>query len=196
MTSSRKLILTITSLALLGVVAAALVRLYPSTATAQDQSQEFVYSVKFVCGTQTPASADQPPAAQPFEASDYATAIEVLNFQDGPVSVRYKVALGRQLANGPSPVSNLLAESLGPDDALHLSCADIVNLLTRDRIGAVQVIDGFVELHSPQELSVVATYTARNCSASESCEEPGTGRTSISVVPQTASTLPAPAPTP
>jgi hypothetical protein len=196
MTSSLRSILTVTSVALLGLVAAALIRLYPSTATAQTQSQEFVYSVKFVCGTQAPVSADQPPAAQSFEASDYATDIEALNFQAGPLSVRYRAVLGRQLAHGPSQISNLLVESLGPDDSFHLSCVDLVNVLTRNSIGTAQVIDGFLELRSPQELSVVATYTARNCSATESCQDPGTGRTSISVVPQTPFTLPAQTPSP
>jgi hypothetical protein len=152
MGSTRKFILTITAAALLGAVAALVVRLSPFTASAQDQSAGFVYSVKFVCGTQAPDSTRSPPAAPLFEASDYATAIEVHNFRDAAQSIRYNAALSRPLANGPSQISNLLVEYLGPDDALHLSCDDIVNLLSRGRSGAAQVIHGFVELRSPETL--------------------------------------------
>jgi hypothetical protein len=108
-----------------------------------------VYSAKFVCGT---AAADDPVVV-----GDYATAINVHNPNDHPVTLYKKAALA--LPEEETPVAPLPPEQLelDADYAFEIDCADIDYLLGGQGYGFYK---GFVVVESYEELDVVAVYTS------------------------------------
>lgn len=103
---------------------------------------EFQYAVKAVCG-----QIAQDPAYYSY------TAINIHNpSKCDTVAFRWKAAQAGDLKAGV--VTAFQGLSLGPDEALNISNADILALFA----GAT-FIDGFVVLESPEELDVVATYS-------------------------------------
>jgi hypothetical protein len=103
---------------------------------------EFQYAVKAVCG-----QIAQDPAYYSY------TAINVHNpSKCDTVAFRWKAAQANDLKAGI--VTAFQGLSLGPDEALSISSADILALFA-----SAPYVDGFVVLESPEELDVVATYS-------------------------------------
>lgn len=105
------------------------------------------YSVKFVCGAS---------CGGPVAPGSYFTAINIHNPTDKPIRFRKKVAVALP-GERPGHVSAFTFNTLGPDEALEIDCADIYN-----RVGLPECcfLKGFVVIQSLVELDVVAVYSA------------------------------------
>jgi CARDB protein len=115
--------------------------------TAQAQQQfGFQYAVKFVCG-----KGDQRVVA----LGDYFTAINVHNPNETDVSFRKKFAIALP-GEKPGPISKFYDARLKPDEAFEIDCPDIFQLTS----STVPFIKGFAVIETPQELDIVAVYTA------------------------------------
>ncbi len=134
--------------------------LTPATAEAQ----QFLYSVKFLCGQQTTPTTLPPPNEPPVKFGNYATAVNIHNFRPTPVEIRKKavIALPQNPLGQRGAVSNFAVDPLGPNQALEVDCSNIVALFPPVP-PLPAFIKGFVEIISPVELSVVAVYTAQTC---------------------------------
>jgi hypothetical protein len=112
--------------------------------------------VKFVCGT---AKGDI------LAPGEYWTAINVLNQHYKYVKFRKKISIalpksGELGKEEPGEVEDEFEEAkLGPDQALEIDRKDIEKHAEKI-INGVEFIKGFVIIHSPIELDVVAVYTA------------------------------------
>ncbi len=132
--------------------------LMPATAEAQ----QFLYSVKFLCGQQTIAPGP-PPVEPPVKPGNYATAVNIHNFQQArEVIIQKKAVIALPQGQPRGPISNPARDLLGPNQALEVDCSNIVGLFP-PTILLPAFIKGFVEVISPVELSVVAVYTAQTC---------------------------------
>ena len=136
---------------------------------------EYVYSVKFLCGT-VPLrpffSADPlPPGKEPpVKPANYTTTINVHNpHERGDLAFRKKAVLTSYVgAQGtmpepqqrfkPGPVQTV---SLATDAALAIDPRDIVKLLGDTMPKDAQFIEGFVVIYTPAVLDVVAVYTSQ-----------------------------------
>ena len=132
--------------------------LTPATAEAQ---QLFLYSVKFLCGQQTKLPGP-PPLEPPVKPGNYATAVNLHNFQPREVIIQKKAVIALPQGQPPGPISNFARDLLLPNQALEVDCSNIVALFP-PTIVLPAFIKGFVEIISPVELSVVAVYTAQTC---------------------------------
>jgi hypothetical protein len=147
--------------------------------------QQFVYSVKFLCGIQ-PNGVSAPPLEPSVKPGNYATAINIHNFhQKLDVSFCKKAVVALPEDQPPATPGRFVNLLLGPDRAVEVDCSDIAKLL---QSGAVlpPFIKGFVEVRSPQQLNVVAVYTAQICHSPGSvgsCQD-SLGELSLEVVPQ------------
>jgi hypothetical protein len=105
------------------------------------------YSVKFVCGSS---------GGGPVAPGSYFTAINIHNPTDRKIRFRKKVAIALP-GERPGHVSMFTFNSLGPDEALEIDCADIYH-----RVGLPGgcFLKGFVVIQSLVELDVVAVYSA------------------------------------
>jgi len=155
------------SLIIMVIVAVVLGASLGSAQAQGSPTPSFLYSVKFVCGLQTLGSpAFAPPKEPPVKPGNYATAVNIHNFHNGPNATvefckKAVVALPeRILPRGP--VSPIKFDALGPDQALEVDCTDIASLFPAGT-KLPPFIKGFVEINSPVELSVTAVYTAQTC---------------------------------
>ena len=133
-----------------------------------------VYSAKFLCGFQAdgsvPVDPSKPVSALPQEPpvmpGNYATEINIHNPQDNSVAFVKKAVLSGFTPRAapsfeePFPPGALFPAVLEPDWALEIDCPDIVGLLGATVPPGATFIKGFVVILSPQELDVVAVYTA------------------------------------
>ena len=163
--------------------------LTPATAEAQ----QFLYSVKFLCGQQTTAPGPPPiePAVKP---GNYATAVNIHNFQNREVPIRKKAVIARPQGQPRGAISGFVGDLLIPNQALEVDCSNIVALFPPDP-PLPAFIKGFVEIISPVELSVVAVYTAQTCRGP--VEDPCSvlGELDLEVVPQRSFSVGIPLPT-
>jgi hypothetical protein len=150
----------------------------------------YTYSVKFVCGLQSVPSSQFPPPREPtVKPGNYATAINVHNYHvaTSGTSFRKKAVIARPESVSPrGPISTIVGEKLGPNQALSVDCNEIAKLFP-STVPLPPFIDGFVEIVSPVQLSVTAVYTTQTCNmpaGSKGCAS--LGDLSIEVVPQTA----------
>jgi hypothetical protein len=149
-------------------------------ARAQAGTPSYVYSVKYVCGLQIIASTQfRPPAEPPVKPGNYATAINIHNYHTKETSIATKAVV----AGGQ--IGKLAGRGMLPNQALNLSCAQIVAMIPPTTAPLPMFIEGFVEIVSPVQLSVAAVYT------SQTCINPGAkcsmlGELSIDVVTQSA----------
>lgn len=135
-----------------------------------------VYPVKFICGfipnPSEPPEATLPPGEEPpLKPANYATAINVINLTDHPLTFTKKavIALPEGAHNYPI-IGDKITETLLPNAALEIDCSDIVNnLLAGKTLPPVTLLKGFVVIELPktvsclkdfQPLEVVAIYTA------------------------------------
>jgi hypothetical protein len=112
------------------------------------------------------SSAFKPPGEPPVKPGNYATAVNVHNFHNTEAVFGKKAVIAlpeRQTQRGP--VSHVVQDILGADQALEVDCTDIVSLFVPAGTNATlpPFIKGFVEIVSPVQLSVTAVYTAQTC---------------------------------
>lgn len=151
-----------------------------------------IYSVKFVCGLQLPIPGQVPPSEPPVKPGNYATAVNIHNFHNGQtVTIAKKAVIANPENQPPGQISKFQRVTLGPDQALEVDCPDIASLLVNPTTVLPPFIKGFVEIISPQTLSVTGVYTAQACdltAAGQTCTQ--NGPVSIDVVPEQAFTGP------
>jgi len=114
----------------------------------------FLYNVKFTC---VPEVGPTDGTDQPFEPAEYRTAINIFNFGVTPVALAVRGVVA-QRANLPTSAPHGPANlPLGAARAADITCADIASL-----VGDGQPVgNGFITFESPEELEVVAVYTAK-----------------------------------
>src|SRR5215469_308551 len=153
-----------------------LAMLHSAPARAQNQNCSVsglpcVYSVKFVCGVQSPIPDLRLPSEPPVKPGNYATAVNIHNFHQDQKAVVLKSAVIARPENQPlgqiSPVRQVV---LGPGQAFEIDCSDIVTLFGTPPVPLPPFIKGFVELHGlpPNPfpiLSVTAVYTSQATTA-------------------------------
>ncbi len=163
---------------------------------------KFIYSVKFVCGMQTfstglaATAVFQPPKEPPVKPGNYATSVNIHNYlpTDATVPFCKKAVVALTEANTakqPGPVSPVIQEQLGPNQAMAATCADIVGLYPPGTPLPPLFIEGFVEIFSPLPLAITAVYTSQSCIkpiAGRKCSS--LGELDTEVVPATALLLP------
>ena len=153
-----------------------------------------VYSVKFVCGLQLPIAGQVPPSEPPVKPGNYATAVNIHNFHNTQsVTIAKKAVIANPENQPPGQIGKFQRVVLEPDQALEVDCPDIVSLLTNPTVAPPlpPFIKGFVEVVSPQPLSVTGVYTAQACDVTatgQTCQS--SGPVSIDVVPEQAFTGP------
>jgi hypothetical protein len=117
---------------------------------------EFEYSVKFICGR---PESDQPPSnlAVP---GPYRTSINIHNpsFREN-ARFRQKIALTPAPGRVPGRITGFERATLRPDQALAITCQNIIGQLV-DQPPAPPFVEGFAVILSNIELDVVAVYTA------------------------------------
>jgi hypothetical protein len=126
-----------------------------------------IYAAKFLCG-EFKGTGEGGGLEGPVQPASYATAINVHNPNARPVTFTKKAVLlfddskPQREAEEPRPPGRLVRAQLGPDWGLEIDCDDIRKVLLRDVPGpaAPTFIKGWVVLHSPLPLDVVAVYTA------------------------------------
>jgi len=126
----------------------------------------FVYPVKFVCGfipVEALGEASPPPPNEPpVKPGNYATAINLYNFQSQDVKFTKNAVIANPQGQPSGATSPVFIERLGAGLALEVDCSDITKMLSRSE-GGVSLpafIKGFVVVESPVDLQVVAVYTA------------------------------------
>ena len=149
---------------------------------AQDDSvappgrNQLVYPVKFVCGSIPGEHFDIPDGSTAFEPNmqkasreppvkpgNYATAINIYNYQNDDVKFTKKAVIARPQGKPLGPISGVITESLGPGQALEVDCPNIASLFELGGQVVPDFIKGFVEIavdNPRDQLEVVAVYTA------------------------------------
>ena len=126
-----------------------------------DQNQIYVYSVKFVCGTQEPIQ-----GCTSVRPGVYATDINIHNFKDTKVQIQKFVlllAVGEKTFREPA-FTEIRAQDgieLPPNTATMDDCCRIFELLFPGMPvpPSLPLMIGFLVIESLQELSVTAVYT-------------------------------------
>jgi hypothetical protein len=112
----------------------------------------FEYAVKFICGSATPGKGQPDPGVVAHGV--YYTAINVHN-PGKAIEFTKKIAIALP-SERAGPISKFFGVALKNDEALEIDCPDIVKHLGFQG----PFVKGFVVIHSPTELDVVAVYTA------------------------------------
>lgn len=135
---------------LLTVVAVSPGAITTSAQSRRVQSQtEFQYAAKFVCGNVDPGGIVSP--------GIYFTVVNVRN-PSRTKSVEFTKKFAHALPfEKVGKVTEVIRASLGPDEAMGIDC---VNIYAHSHIFTGTPIEGYVVINSPEELDVVAIYTA------------------------------------
>ena len=134
-----------------------------------------VYSIKFICGDQPPMPNLRPPSEPPVKPGNYATAINIHNFHQIPVTIQKSAVIANPEAHQFGQVSTPRVIRVGPGQAF-----EIDSLFQPQLAPLPPFIKGFVELRgSFPTLSVTAVYTAQATTAGTAPSAP----VSIEVVP-------------
>jgi hypothetical protein len=107
------------------------------------------YAVKFVCGRIEPGE-----SKLSFAGGVFATAVNVHN-PNLKVTFDRKMAIARPGA--PGEVSGFVSATLDNDQAMEFGCPEI---LGHPKVPPEAFLTGFLVIHAPAELDVVAVYTA------------------------------------
>jgi hypothetical protein len=110
----------------------------------------FQYAAKYLCTAEVPGTSQTTPSVLP---GIYQTAVNIHNPHSKVVQLRQKIAA----AVPGGIVSEFITETLNPDQALSVSCTQI---LTGFGITFVHGSEGFLVIESPESLDVTAVYTA------------------------------------
>lgn len=124
--------------------------------------QIYIYSVKFVCGTQLPTRE----SCTSVRPGVYATEINIHNFKDTETSiVKYVLPVvlgGEAIGREPNFVEPKAKDSivLRPNTATMDDCCRISELLHNAPLPSMPLTIGFLVIESSQELNITAVYTA------------------------------------
>lgn len=128
----------------------------------------YSYSVKFVCGVQAECGC----ACSPVRPGAYATEINIYNHNAVEVPIRKRVVpvvmAGAPAGREPraAPVRAVDGLVLPPHTATMDDCCRLAELLLgAPATGPIPITVGFLEIVSPEELSVTAVYTASGASS-------------------------------
>lgn len=129
----------------------------------------FIYSVKFVCGTQNASAAGVPVQCTPVRLGAYATEINIHNFQRAQqAQIEKRVLLlvkdDSPIGREPKFVQSTIFESikLPADSATMDDCCHLGEKLS---FNPTRLNIGFLEILSDVELNVTAVYTATDLKA-------------------------------
>jgi hypothetical protein len=133
------------------------------TITPKSIGGQFVYAVKFLCGTipHNPADPQEALPGFPLAPGTYRTAINIHN--PNTVRVQFtKLALITNPQGKPrGKVGKAVAETLRVEQGLEVDCENIYELLASSPTAA-PFIKGFVVIKSRRQLDVTAVYTMKN----------------------------------
>ena len=137
-----------------------------------------IYSIKFICGDQPAIPSLKPPSEPPVKPGNYATAINIHNFHQIPVTIQKSAVIANPEEKDFGPISMTRVKRVGAGQAFEIDCQDILSLFQPQPTNSF--IKGFVELRgSFPTLSVTAVYTAQATTAATA----PSGPVSIEVVP-------------
>jgi hypothetical protein len=146
-------------------------------AQAPRPPNRFIYPVKFLCGSILGEKVNIPdqggafepnmgtPATEPpAKPGNYATAINIYNFQRTAVEFTKTSVIANPQGQPRGRVSTTIAEVLQPGQALEVDCPNIDAMfaptIPTNGGNLPRFAKGFVTLESPVELQVVGVYTA------------------------------------
>ena len=113
----------------------------------------FQYAVKFICTSHLPGTSQ---TTDSFPAGSYLTVVNIHNPNAKAARFRMKLALATSTKVEPPQISGFLTESLAPDQATKVDCAD----LRKFELQLIHGFEGFLVIESTVSLDVVAVYTA------------------------------------
>src|SRR6516225_7688711 len=87
-----------------------------------------VYSIKFICGDQAPVPNLRPPSESPVKPGNYATAVNIHNFHQIPVTIQKSAVIANPEADQFGQISTPRVIRVGPGQAFEIDCLDIVSL--------------------------------------------------------------------
>ena len=114
-----------------------------------------IYSIKFICGDQPAIPSLKPPSEPPVKPGNYATAINIHNFHQIPVTIQKSAVIANPEEKDFGPISMTRVKRVGAGQAFEIDCQDILSLFQPQPTNSF--IKGFVELRgSFPTLSVTA----------------------------------------
>lgn len=123
----------------------------------------YKYAAKLVCGVQPHLSDGRLVKGQ------YTTMINVLNLADTKARLTKTLSLTYPPAEQrPGKVAVIATDTLGPDEALKVDCADVERRVFPSGLPA-SYIDGYVTIESATRLDVTGVYTSRDTEAAPPC---------------------------
>ena len=140
-----------------------LIHVPPQPPTPNPSTTTYIYSAKIVCGTVTPLRPGSIPTLQdtaPVVPGLYRSAINIHNFWEKDTAFLQKVAIALPQDQPRGPVTKLIAQKLGPNQAVEVDCYNIVAILQGTPSAKAEFLKGFLVIESPVELEVTAVYTA------------------------------------
>jgi hypothetical protein len=157
-------------------------------------TRAYLYSVKFICGV-VYDDGGVAPAQIDYQPGDYATTVMVHNFHAQPVEIRYKGVAPKAVHDDPASgrIGAFLSETLAANGSTRFGCHWLSGLLGTDNRTLYGFKGAVIEIVSPAELSVIATYSVRTCltRVRHECN----GDSSTQVLPSLAFRVPGPSPT-
>jgi hypothetical protein len=126
---------------------------------------EFVYAIKFLCGTiQHGVNPQFPASDQPLVPGTYLTAINIFNPYPFEVQFTIQIVVTYPAGYPPAQTINVFNEKLGAKSGLEIDCEHINKLLGVGSTLQDLFLKGFVVITTTQEpyLDVVAVYTLKN----------------------------------
>ena len=153
------------------VAGAAALAMHSATATAAGVP---VYTVKFVCGTQSPQPNLNAPAEPPVKPGNYATVIniEALTPEAGIFKI-LSIAGASPLSMGTALINRF--------NTVDITCADIAKLAGSS---ASAFITGYVNIEVKGSIQVTAVYSSQGCAFVGAFRPVCSGQPAVDVVPQ------------
>jgi len=134
-----------------------------------------IYTVKFVCGTQSPQPNLNAPAEPPVKPGNYATVINI-------EALSSEAALREILSvAGASPVNMGTSPVISQFTTVDVTCADIAKAAGTS---ASAFITGYVNIEFKGALQVTAVYSSQGCAFSPLIRPICSGQPAVDVVPQ------------
>lgn len=129
----------------------------------------YKYAAKLVCGVQPQPSDGRLVKGQ------YATTINVLNLADTKARLTKTLSLTYPPAEQrPGKVTVIARDTLGPDEALKVDCADVERRVFPNGLPA-SYIEGYVTIESITRLDVTGVYSSRDTEPAPPCSGGGNG---------------------
>ena len=133
-----------------------------------------VYTVKFVCGTQSPQANLNAPAEPPVKPGNYATVINI-------ESLAPEAATEEVLSVAGVGAFKMGVATLKQFNTVDITCADIAKAAGSS---ASAFITGYVNLVVKGSLQVTAVYSSQGCTFAGPFRPVCGGATAVDVVPQ------------